>query len=260
VRVLAMALLLANLLFLAWHFWIKSEPTPATDSYRGVARLELAERSAPASGVAGEIQPQEVEQPTGGVDGEPGEQGVGIQPASNETGAEAAEPEMTSPVLSCVSLGPFPEREDATAVLAKLLDKGYEATQRTTEGEIWQGYWVYLPPFPNRDAARGALTMLGGKGITDAYIIPGGEDKNAISLGLYSEKERAERRMSDVEAKGIEPRLAESKRVGTVYWLDVQVPDAQSIDPLEYRSSTDKILRLHADPCEEDRPPARSED
>jgi len=250
-----MALLLANLLFLAWHYWIKVDPLPVVDSYQGVARLELAKRPAVAPESGGEDAGQAHQQQSGN-------RAVELQSQSLVDEAEEIpeEPVTAVPVLTCVSLGPFPELEDAEAALARLSNQGYQASQRSSEGEIWQGYWVYLPPFSNREAARGALNMLGSKGINDAYIIPGGEDKNAISLGLYSEKERAERRIRDVRAKGVEPRMAESKRLGTVYWLDVQVPDTQAIDPLEYRSSSDKILRLRAEPCEGEPVQAAGED
>ena len=45
-RVLALSLLLANLLFLAWQYWIKDEPVLPADPYRGLPTLQLADRTA----------------------------------------------------------------------------------------------------------------------------------------------------------------------------------------------------------------------
>jgi hypothetical protein len=68
-------------------------------------------------------------------------------------------------------------------------------------------------------------------GIGDAYAMPDDGNKVTISLGLFSEQQRALRRMDDVKALGLEPHIVDRERRGTVYWIDVDVvPPAELPD------------------------------
>lgn len=251
-RVLALSLLLANLLFLAWQYWIKDEPVPPADPYRGLPALQLAARTAgdpPVTPAQAKTDAEAVVEPAD-PSGVPQDADAAEPSAAGSTAVDPGTPEVAAPApLVCVSLGPFPAQADADAASASLAGQGFGVSQRSSEGEIWQGYWVYLPPFPDRVAARRALALLESKGISDAYIIPGGEDQHAISLGLFSERQRAERRQQQIAAKGVRPGIADSRRTGTVHWLDVTVPDPALVDPLAFRSVSDQILRLRTTPC-----------
>jgi len=47
-----------------------------------------------------------------------------------------------------------------------------------------------------------------------------------VSVGLFSKRERAERRAVAVKRMGLEPEIAERKFPGTVYWVDVGLRDS----------------------------------
>jgi hypothetical protein len=101
--------------------------------------------------------------------------------------AAAAEPT----VERCLSIGPFEELAQAAAAGVGLRSAGYSPNQRVVEGDIWVGYWVYLPDIPTRDEASEILTRLRENDISDSYIVPGGEESHIISLGVFSEISRA---------------------------------------------------------------------
>jgi hypothetical protein len=80
--------------------------------------------------------------------------------------------------------------------------------------------------------------------------MPDNGSKVTISLGLFSEQQRALRRMDDVKALGLEPRIVDRERRGTVYWIDVDVvPPAELPDAAQLHGEGGRILRLEVKPC-----------
>jgi len=131
-----------------------------------------------------------------------------------------------------------------------LRENELEPRQRTGEGVVWKGYWVALEGLPDRAAANGVIERLRRFGIGDAYAIPGESGRIAVSLGLFSERQRALRRLDDVKALGLEPRITERERRGTVYWIDVDVvPPRQLPDAARLHGEGGRILRLEVKPC-----------
>lgn len=151
---------------------------------------------------------------------------------------------------NCLSLGPFSELTDAARASTLLREHDLRPRQRAGEGVVWRGYWVSLGGIENGTAANAIIGRLRRFGIGDAYAMPGDGSEITISLGLYSERERALRRMDDVKALGFEPSLAERERSGTVYWIDVDVePPAELPDAASLHGDGGRILRLEVKPC-----------
>jgi hypothetical protein len=118
------------------------------------------------------------------------------------------------------------------------------------QGELWVGYWVSVQNFPNRDAAEEALQNLGNNGITDVYLMPGSDPANVLSLGVFSDFQRAQRRVEEVRALGLQPQIDDRKRAGSVYWLDADLTDpAQAIDTSIFQTDPRKIMRLELRAC-----------
>ncbi len=59
-------------------------------------------------------------------------------------------------------------------------------------------YWVMLPPYPNQNKATEAAAALKAMGIRDFFVIRNGEYGNAVSLGVFSTRERAKRRQAQI--------------------------------------------------------------
>jgi hypothetical protein len=210
-RLLLALLLLANFAWFAWHHWVNApNDAPAPVSMR-TPQLVLAREAPPAAPIA----------------------------QSTARGPD-----------NCVSLGPFYDLTEAAQASTLLRESGLRPRQRAGEGVVWKGFWVSLGGIPDRAFADGIIERLRRFGVVDAYTMPGDGRQVTISLGLYSERERALRRMDEVQALGFEPGLAERERSGTVYWIDVDVvPPAELPDVSRLNGEGGLIMRLEVRPC-----------
>ncbi len=187
-----LALLTANVLFMAWSHWVDT-PREANkqDSLSRLPRL-LLETEAPHN-----------PQPT---DGTAQKMVLG--------GAAIAG--------SCTSLGPFNDMASAARTAAMLLDKGFTPQQRAEDGETVEGYWVYVSGMKTDDEVARAVDRLEKSGFTDAHVMKESPEGRRVSVGLFSKRDRAERRAAAVKhGTGLDPQIGERKFPGTVYWVDV---------------------------------------
>ncbi|MDH4261006.1 MAG: hypothetical protein OEW16_12000 [Gammaproteobacteria bacterium] len=211
-RVIFALLVLANIAWFAWTHWV-DRPVDAPVPARIEAPQLVLAREAPATEAAAR---------------------PAIRPADN-----------------CLSLGPFGDLTDAARASTLLRENGLQPRQRAGEGVVWKGYWVSLEQVPDRASAEAIIERLRRFGIGDAYSMPDQGRQITISLGLFTERQRALRRMDEVKALGFEPLMAERERSGTVYWIDVDVeapeklPDAALLD-----GDGGRILRLEIQPCD----------
>lgn len=207
-------LLFANLAWYGWTHWIApSRELGATASAAGASSLLLAREAATTAPPVG----------------------AGVRPPDN-----------------CLSLGPFTDLTDAARASTLLRESELEPRQRATEGVVWKGFWVTLGGVPNRTAANAVIERLRRGGIADAYAMPGDGSDVTVSLGLFSERQRALRRVDDAKAVGLEPRIVDRERTGTVYWIDVDVvPPKELPDAARLQGEGGRILRLEVKPCSE---------
>jgi hypothetical protein len=212
VRVAFALLLLANLAWYGWTHWVAPSGEPAATAAAADGKsLLLAREAAPAQAAAGAPRPRD----------------------------------------NCLSLGPFTDLTDAARASTLLRENDLEPRQRAGEGVVWKGFWVTLGGVPDRTAAGGIIERLRRAGVADAYAMPGDGSGVTISLGLFSERQRALRRLDDAKAIGLEPRIVERERTGTVYWIDVDVvPPAELPDAARLQGEVGRILRLEVKPCE----------
>jgi hypothetical protein len=142
---------------------------------------------------------------------------------SERDGQPVSEPVAVG--LRCETVGPLLDPDAAVALQAVLEEQGALAGLRTSSREVVSAYWVFLPPQHNRQAALELARTLTGQGLDDLYVLNEGEQRNALSLGLFSEHERAMRRVRQAEALGYAPRIEARFRTQTVYWLDLVIPE-----------------------------------
>jgi hypothetical protein len=246
---LFLALVLANVLTLAWTQW-HSPDAPANEaSAKAVPTLQLASeaQASAAPGVASapatsEATPIEDESPA--TEAPPAETTV----AAATPGANAGG--LLNDVARCVTIGPFRDLPETTQASATLREAKYEPRTRVAEGDVWAGLWVYLDDLPSRDEAQRAMTLLKRRGISDAYIMPSADQTNDISLGIFSEPGRAQRRAEEIKALGFTPTIADRTRRGSVYWIDINLKSTDGIiNPADLQSESGRIVRLEVLAC-----------
>src|ERR1700721_3383137 len=156
-------------------------------------------------------------------------------------------------VKRCISIGPFNDVSEAAHAATTLRGGGYNPRQRSADGDVWAGVWVYLPLPPTKAAGDQMLAKLKAAGIDDALEMPGPNESSVISLGLYGETKRAQTRVAQVQALGFNPGIADRKRTGNVYWIDIDLKPTDSLlNPADLQGESGRIVRLEVKAC----PPA----
>ena len=232
-RIVALLLILCNVLYFAWAKWIDVTPLPPLDS-------QAEQSDASTLVLASERPPQSQEKSAN-------------QPATPSTFASGQTSAATVAAVngqSCISVGPFQDLPSATQAAATLHSASFDSRQRLEQGELWVGYWLSVQTLRTREAADRAIVSLKEHGITDAYVIPGSDPPNIVSLGVFKEQERAQRLMDEVRKLGFDAQISDRTRSGSVYWLDVTLgePDKR-FDLSLLGAEPGKILRLELRPC-----------
>ena len=153
-------------------------------------------------------------------------------------------------VKRCISVGPFRDVAEAARAASTLRSGGYDPRQRVADGEVWAGVWVYLPAPATRAASDQVLAKLKAGGIEDAMEMPGPNDGSVISLGLFSEPRRAQARVAQAQSLGFNPGIADRKRTGNVYWVDIDLKPTDSVlKPSDLQGEAGRIVRLEVKGC-----------
>ena len=170
--------------------------------------------------------------------------------AAGGTAAGNAEAGLLTNVKRCISIGPFNDVSEAAHAATTLRGGGYDPRQRSADGDVWAGVWVYLPLPPTKAAGDQMLAKLKAAGIDDALEMPGPNEGSVISLGLYGESKRAQARVAQVQALGFNPGIADRKRTGSVYWIDIDLKPTDSLlNPADLQGESGRIVRLEVKAC-----------
>jgi hypothetical protein len=216
VRLAFFALLCLNLAYFAWANWVDvPRPARVNESITHLPRLKLAEEVPPAE------RPQ----------------------------AQTAQKTSLSTAAACLSVGPFADEGRGARAAALLKTKGFEPRQRAETGPVTQNYWVYVSGLSQPEADAALVTLERG-GIQDARVVPeSGPAGRRVSLGIYSERARAERRAEAVRQSGLTAEIAERKLGATVYWIDLTAPAGIDGVPVEGLPTDRSNSRIVVQPC-----------
>lgn len=143
---------------------------------------------------------------------------------------QKAAPESGSDSSQCYSLGPFSKSKSANAAQEVLAKAKVTAWQRIDRDAIRTGYWVYLPPAADRQAASVSMANLKQLRIKDYFMVATGEMKYAISLGVFSKSKLARARMQSIVDKGFRAKVKKMTLPKRVYWIDWEKQAAQQPD------------------------------
>ncbi|MFC1796096.1 SPOR domain-containing protein [Pseudomonadota bacterium] len=169
---------------------------------------------------------------------------ISVEP-QEQPSAQAA---MESP--GCIQLGPF-NSEDGLAVFQTEVVNLFERVQTLeTESTVEKGYWVYLPPYPTRAEALQVVEQMSEAGAKDFYVVPRGITVNAVSLGVFRNMSRAERRQKQIRKLdlGLDIAIELQTDIESRYWLQGGPIDALDPALIQLSSSYPQIEQLQI-PC-----------
>jgi hypothetical protein len=251
---IVICLALANVGYVLWVRGIAQAPS-AADASAPQTTLRLASEApaganaAPAAGHA--VPAGDGGGATGGLVGTSSGADGGSSGAADYEGAPSSVngAGLLTTVKRCISVGPFRDVAEAAHAASTLRGGGYDPRQRVAEGEVWAGVWVYLPIAASRSSEQ-MLVKLKAGGIEDALEMPGPNEGSVISLGLYGDSKRAQTRVAQAQSLGFNPALADRKRTGDVYWLDIDLKPTDSVlKPTDLRGEAGRIVRLEVKGC-----------
>ena len=241
---IVVCLALANVGYFLWtrgiaHPQAAAAPSPAISlklASEGPAPQQYAASGAAPGATANEITP-----------------GAGALPAASGGGDNDPHSDGSAALLTnvkrCISVGPFRDVAEAAHAASTLRSGGYDPRQRVAEGEVWAGVWVYLAIPPSHSSDQ-MLAKLKTSGIDDALEMPGPNESSVISLGLYSDSKRAQARVAQAQSLGFNPGIADRKRTGDVYWIDIDLKSTDSVlKPSDLQAEAGRIQRLQVTAC-----------
>lgn len=227
-------LLLTNVSFFAWQFYTSDETRDANDVYRDVLIVnngmtllsELPEDKRPA-----------LREPEAGEKPKPGERAIKQEQKEDKAKppveARATEEQLAKNQATehCFSVGAIADKASARAFVRWLQKKGAkEISQGEQQGKRLT-YWVMLPAYSSRAKANEAAEILSNKRIRDFFIVRSGEHENAVSLGVFSTKEGAQRRyqeISNLKARLRKPRITVVERPTVRYQVSFKIKESEA--------------------------------
>jgi hypothetical protein len=236
---IVVCLALANIGYFLWFRGIaQSEEVAAVPAG---TKLRLASE-------AGDAAREPADAASGSADGLAAAPGLAGAGAGVGPGDDPAA--LLTHVKRCVSVGPFHEVAEAAKAASTLRGGGYDPRQRVSDGDVWAGFWVYVPLPATHAATEQEIARLKSAGIEDALEMPGPADGSVISLGLFSDQKRVQARVVQAQALGLNPKIADRKRTGSVYWVDVDLkPTDGLLKPSDLQGETGRITRLEITGC-----------
>ena len=114
-----------------------------------------------------------------------------------------AQPASAEAAQSCLLLTGLKE-EEAARLAAQAGEASLAVSQRS-EG----GWWVFMPPQADKKGAEKKAGELQRLGVAEFFVVNEGPQKFAISLGIFSREEAAQRRLEQLRGQGVR-----SARVG----------------------------------------------
>lgn len=130
-------------------------------------------------------------------------------------------------VERCVELGPFSTQE-AQVARAMLAERDLAELATPVEVSLTDGWWVYIPPRPNRTEVLARAKNLEKLGVRDLHVFDEGPNRNAISLGVFRSESAASEYVADLVARGVRGAKVgrqEHRISSSMFYIRSQVPE-----------------------------------
>ena len=151
---------------------------------------------------------------------------------------------------ACVLLGPFDREADASDLIAALGASGHDAAVEARTEKQQSGFWVLIPP--GTEEPDFLLANLDISGFEDVWRFTKGELAGSVSLGLYSDRESAQKRVSELAEKGFAAEIRPRFLQESVYWVKSLYFDSDTAGKaaLEHLYNKHPRLNFPPPPCE----------
>lgn len=143
---------------------------------------------------------------------------VGEEQGDERPGAAAPE--------ACYTIGPLPTLLAQQRAEERLEPFASQIRRRRTAADRERGWWVYLPA-DERGEALELTRLLADRGVEDYYVVAGGEFENAVSVGLYRDRDNARARQAQIRSLGFEPEMEIRREEVPQFWVDYRIGDAE---------------------------------
>jgi hypothetical protein len=250
VRGFFLLLLLTNLGFIAWQYSQGEGQSSVVDIYHGINIVN--EGLTLISELPPERQPALLE---GADDGEMAKQQMLREEAQTTAMEQHAIVEVTSQDkadvvgVTCLHMAGIHERQELERIIKVLRDNGATAIEQGETRVTRTNYRVLLPPYPSLAKAAEAAAILDARQVKDFFIVRSGDNENAVSLGVFSTRERAERRYQqivDLKERLRKPEIEAIDLPGIEFTVSYNVAGQSARQKLEI-----SLKELKAPPSEE---------
>ena len=211
-------LVLCNVGLAGWHFLAGGQAAPP--------QPDVAQSAPVAAGVKplklwSELSADEKAVLAGGASG-------GGNTAADEKREPGADTAATPAGPLCDLVGPFADEVTAKQVIQRLRAVDVEPAMYMLDVTTGTDYWVHVGPFDTRREALDKLKKVQKSGI-DSYLITNGPLANAVSLGMFSKREAAERLQAKRSKQGLNPQITALPHKVRQRWLVFKAADAARV-------------------------------
>lgn len=253
-RSLTLLLIAANFIYWGWNTWIY-EPQNNLVNHRfnvDTPELVIVDEVSTSALIASEESPSRENTSEVIIDG-----AIEVTTLTTDAALGSADElkpvesnDIATPVLKvCHRVGFFTDKSETERAQAWLLTENLTSLVQTSTENVFAGYWVHLPAYPNSEAAAQVVTALQEKNIKDLFVETRQPNQNAISLGLFRQRNGAEQRLKQIQALGFPAKIINREPEQTVYWLDIEVDEGQ-VPPLARIPVTEgQVRRLERREC-----------
>ena len=137
----------------------------------------------------------------------------------------------TATANRCLLVSNIQQRESLDQLTALLSEQGFTGLEQGEAAGARNNYWVMLPVQKSRQDAEDIARLLSQRRLKDYFIVRSGDYENAISLGVFSTEERAQRRLREIHALDqavLRPEIEQIELPIRVYWLRLAYKEGQA--------------------------------
>lgn len=149
---------------------------------------------------------------------------------------------------TCYTLGPYNSEKAASLVADKIKALGLAVTMRPMRSMETLNFLVYIAPQANTAQAEQIVGDIKKFAVADVLVVPEGPYKNAISLGFFSNLNKAKRHAEYIRYLGYDARYTEQQAAREVFWLDYDEPFGANTPVLAWSAAIDKSSEVQRIP------------